>query len=1031
MAHSTHHRILPVSLLITTILSALWLLLSLQRTWHSTSLQNGVELAIALLGFVISLYLLLSIQRQVLTPLKRLQTLLDTAVDGIITIDQRGIIQSINPAACTLFGYDANELIGQNVNRLMPSPHAQAHNDYVTRYLTSNKPHIIGTGREAEGLRKDGSTFPIHLSVGESRLGKRRLFTGIIRDLTQSKRAEQELRESETRLQRSQQFANIGTWDWNIQTGELYWSERISPLFGGPEGKLNTSYDNFIRAIHPDDRQRVQDAVNACVEQGAEYNIEHRVVWPDGTQRWLLEKGDVIRDEQGTPLHMLGVVQDITTRKQIELALIESEQQLRQAQKLAHVGHWHANLITGELRWSEEIFHIFGLDPATTQPSVQLFKQSVHPDDLGLVEASEANAQLTGKHDVIHRIIRPNGDVRHVHELAQARRNADGKLIELTGTVQDITEQKQTESTLTQQRNLLDSLRIALVQFLTSEDTKQASESLLDSLLKLTESEYGFLGEVMLDETTQQPYLFTHAITNIAWTDELYQQIASQVHDNGGIEFRNLDTLWAQPIATRAPVIANDAPSHPAAQGTPPGHPPLRRYLGIPLFHGSELVGMIGVANRKTPYTQELISLLQPFFATCGIVIESARIRQQRQRMTQDLLQAKQSAEAANRAKSEFLSSMSHELRTPLNAIIGFGQLLESDPTEPLSELQQDSVHHMLRAAEHLLKLINEVLDLARIESGRIQLSIEPVHLPPLLADCIELITPLLDKHQVNLTSPSPALTDRWLSADATRLKQVIINLLSNATKYNRPQGSITLNIENPAPHRTRISVTDTGIGMSQEQLQGLFQSFNRVGAEHTDIEGTGIGLVITKRLIEAMGGDIGVHSEKGVGSTFWIDLPQTSPPATDATDQPDSDPLLTADTTQPPTHTLLYVEDNPVNLKLVERMLARRPNIRLISAATGTLGYDMAVAHRPDMILLDINLSGMNGLQLLEHLRRHPETRATPIVALSANAMPRDIERGLQAGFDRYLTKPIDLPTLLATIDSFVGTTPAKGETA
>lgn len=452
MAHSTHHRILPVSLLITTTLSAFWLLLSLQRNWHTTSLQNGFELILALLTFLITLYLLLNIQRQALAPLKRLQTLLDTAVDGIITIDQRGIIQSINPAACTLFGYDADELIGQNVNRLMPAPYAQAHNDYVTRYLTSTQPHIIGTGREAEGLRKDGSTFPIHLSVGESRLGKRRLFTGIIRDLTQSKRAEQELRESETRLQRSQQFANIGSWDWNIQTGELYWSERISPLFGGPEGRLNTSYDNFIQAIHPDDRQRVQDAVTACVEHGAEYNIEHRVVWPDGTQRWLLEKGDVIRDEQGTPLHMLGVVQDITTRKQIELALTESEQQLRQAQKLAHVGHWHANLLTGELRWSEEIFHIFGLDPATTQPSVQLFKQSVHPDDLDLVETSEANAQRTGRHDVIHRIIRPNGEVRHVHELAQARRNASGQLIELTGTVQDITEQKQTESTLTQHR---------------------------------------------------------------------------------------------------------------------------------------------------------------------------------------------------------------------------------------------------------------------------------------------------------------------------------------------------------------------------------------------------------------------------------------------------------------------------------------------------------------------------------------------------------------------------------------------------
>lgn len=389
-------------------------------------------------------------------------------------------------------------------------------------------------------------------------------------------------------------------------------------------------------------------------------------------------------------------------------------------------------------------------------------------------------------------------------------------------------------------------------------------------------------------------------------------------------------------------------------------------------------------------------------------------IEVERQQAESTLQIAMQAAEKANLAKSDFLSSMSHELRTPLSAILGFAQLLETSTPDP-SPSQQRCILQILKAGWYLLDLINEILDLALVESGKLSLSMEPLALETIMQECQAMVETQALERGISVTFPDFS-TLHYVHADRTRMKQILINLLSNALKYNRERGAVTVSLGEPAPGRVRISVEDEGEGLSPAQISHLFQPFNRLGQETKVAEGTGIGLVMTKRLIELMGGEIGVQSTLGQGSCFWVELNLGAAPE-----------LLTERVSQAPQqlrepvqrqHLMLYVEDNPANLMLVEDLIGRRSDIRLISATDGIKGLDMALQFRPDLILLDINLPGINGIRVLEILRADSRTENIPVVALSANAMPRDIEKGMAAGFFRYLTKPIVITEFMATLD-------------
>ena len=388
-----------------------------------------------------------------------------------------------------------------------------------------------------------------------------------------------------------------------------------------------------------------------------------------------------------------------------------------------------------------------------------------------------------------------------------------------------------------------------------------------------------------------------------------------------------------------------------------------------------------------------------------------------RKRAEDELNAARAAAEKANQAKSDFLSGMSHELRTPLNAILGFAQLVQSGSPSPTPS-QQRNVDQILKAGWYLLELINEILDLSLIESGKLILSSEPVSLVEVMFECRTMIEPQAQKRGIGMTFPRNE-TPWFVKADRTRIKQILINLLFNAIKYNKPGGAVAVECSLKPPNSIRIGVRDTGTGLAPEQLAQLFQPFNRLGKEASAEEGTGIGLVMTKRLVELMGGAIGAESSVGVGSVFWVEFSLTEAPQLALLEAkraalarprvPDGTPL----------RTLLYVEDNPANLELVEQLIARRPELRLLSAADGNLGVEYARAYQPEVILMDINLPGISGIEAMRILRADPATAHIPIIALSAHAMPRDIEKGLAAGFFNYLTKPIKVGEFLDALDT------------
>jgi len=382
----------------------------------------------------------------------------------------------------------------------------------------------------------------------------------------------------------------------------------------------------------------------------------------------------------------------------------------------------------------------------------------------------------------------------------------------------------------------------------------------------------------------------------------------------------------------------------------------------------------------------------------------------ERKKSEQALLQAKEEAERSSHAKSEFLTRMSHELRTPMNAILGFSQVLEE---EPLLPQQQDYVQEIHHAGNHLLELINDLLDISSIEAGKIGINIEAVRLAPLITQAVQFIRPLMQ--EMNITLNNQCADNITLLADATRLKQILVNLLSNAAKYNCADGRIVIACQPLGAERLRVMVTDTGKGIPEESMTHIFTPFERLGMlDNTTIEGTGVGLALAQSLAQLMDGDIGVESIPGQGSTFWVELPRLTSVPEDAAPQ-----RFPIDESHDG-FKLLYIEDNSANLRVVEAMLRKQHNITLISAGDGNYGLELAQRYLPEVILLDIKLPGMDGFEVLKALQSLPETRDIPVIAISADALPIDVQRGLDAGFRYYLTKPIEKNELIEAIRRF-----------
>jgi PAS domain S-box-containing protein len=427
--------------------------------------------------------------------------------------------------------------------------------------------------------------------------------------------------------------------------------------------------------------------------------------------------------------------------------------------------------------------------------------------------------------------------------------------------------------------------------------------------------------------------------------------------------------------------------------------------------------GALDLHGRRKDGTEIPVEIsLSPLQTENGMMVSSAiRDISQRRRIEHELARARQEEQAASRAKSDFLSSMSHELRTPLNAVIGFAQILEMEGADILTARQREYLDYIRSGGEHLLKLVNEVLDLSKIEAGRLNLAVEPINVFDALEQIHQTMVPIADKAGIRFDLLLPEeIAD--VKADRLRLHQVLLNLVSNAIKYNRPGGRVAVTARAAADDRIEFVVTDTGLGISPQRQKDLFQPFQRLGAEHSAIEGTGLGLSLSRRLVEAMGGTIGLTSEPGQGSRVWFELP--SEPGTQRTSHSAAAAPAVLPGAQARTYSLLHIDDNPISIRLMESIIRTLPQVRMMSAGTPQLGLEIAKAHRPDIILLDLHLPEMDGFQVLAKLKEMAETRDIPVLALTASAYPGDIKRGLTAGFFRYLTKPIDIKALFTAID-------------
>jgi PAS domain S-box-containing protein len=763
-------------------------------------------------------------------------------------------------------------------------------------------------------------------------------------------------------LKRAVALADIAIWRHDLGSGRIFFNDRAFGVLGLPVRPEGMPLDEVQALIHPDDRAEVIGSAHRALQTDRPVHLQARYLRADGSWRHMLMRRVVQRAANGTPMAFVGVALDVTEQVLNQQENAKLSQRLELAAAAAGIGIWTLDLESDEGDWNEQMFAMCGLAPESPMPSrAEWDERFVHPDDLSLLHSARAR-WLAGESGQVDLEYRiVRADGDVRWQAHRVRAERFDKRSLLIGVVLDITEQRRAQ------------------QALRDADQRAA--------LAARSAGIG-TWEVRLDNGEER------------WDEQMFR--LRQLEPAARPPSREQRLAMLHPEDRSLSIDAHaDAFS---------GHQPWHYEFRVILPDG----GVRWLASRSIAVEDKQGKLTRRLGVNWDITEAKAAETARQQAAV---------SERASQAKSQFLSRMSHELRTPLNAVLGFSQLLQMQAQASHDMDQVAKLGHIRAAGLHLLSLIGGVLDLSSMESGELPLQLTAVDLPALMQRALPLVMPLAQQHAVTLRMGT---VSGAVQADATRLLQVIVNLLSNAIKYNRPGGEVLVEARR-ASAALDIVVRDTGQGMSEEQLAHLFEPFNRLGAEHSGIEGSGIGLTIVKSLIEAMGGSISVRSQPGQGTSVQVSLAaasaQPAAPEDAKPEQPATQALL-----QPPSRRqgqLLYIEDNSVNIMLVEELVRTLPGLDIVSEVNGVSGVSRAKSLRPDLVLVDMQLPDIDGFEVLRRLRAEPQTAALPCIALSANAMPEDIEQALRTGFAEYWTKPIDFKHFVAAIDRWFPPSP------
>lgn len=912
---------------------------------------------------------------------------------GTAITDMEGKIVFVNETMAKMHGLTLNDLIDKKLSVF----HNQEQIDSVIELLHELVEKGSFDSREVWHYHKSGFSFPTLMTANTiyKENGFPLYFSATAVDITEMKAAESALRKSEQKLNYAQQMVKMGNWEIEFDTDKNYWSDNYFRIFGMTPQQDGVQAENFTKMIHPDDISIYNEMLIKSKKQQLSISKDIRLIMPDGSLKWIsYHVRPTIENKRVKGLN--GVILDITETKYRNEELARLSQAVTQSPV--------AVLITdtdGNMEFANPAF-----EKISGYTFAELYGKHTRILKSGLNEKSTyANLWETitkgekWQTEWINK--RKNGELYWEQITISPIVNEKGKTTNFLALKQDISERKKFEEEILElNTNLEKKVAERTVELEDSNktlvaeisDRKKAEELLLwnKSLLEMM-SNSSPLGFLVVDNRTDEILYFNNRFCEI-WEIEHLQE---RMHKG---ELKNNDIIpYCTPVLVDVKAFAATC---------------------TPLQDENNAIVLsdeIPFTNNRTihRYTTQIRGANNRYFGRFYIFEDVTDVKNHEQ----ELNNARREAEIANIAKSEFLSRMSHELRTPLNSILGFTQLLEM--SEP-NLIQQKGIKHILQSGRHLLNLINEVLDISRIESGKIHIVPETVVLKPLINEMLDVIRPLAQNR--NITIPTCNIPDYLcVTADNQRLKQVLLNLLNNAVKYNKENGNISIEItgQDSGQKMVRIEIIDTGVGLSTEDLNKIFVPFERASAAKTDIEGIGLGLSVSKKMIEAMNGNIGVTSQLNTGSTFWIELPAAQCNAIKAINKLNTQPNTDSKTIK---IKILYIENNESSIELIENIISmHRPASTVIALQDESKALKYAIEYKPDIILLDLNLNNSHGSEILAILKNNRSTKHIPVIIISADAMYPDKEKLIQNGARHFIAKPVDVNKFLNLIDNYL----------